>query len=63
MKDYLKYTTLGIEILMYIGVGVVIGYFLDQKMQTEKPWFLLVFSLLGCAAVIYKIIRFTNNLK
>lgn len=63
MKDYLKYTTLGIEILMYIGVGVALGYFLDQKLQTEKPWFVLICSLLGCAAVIYKIIRFTSKIK
>ncbi len=63
MKDYLKYTTFGIEILLYVGIGVCIGYYIDKKTGTEKPWFLLVFSLLGCAAAVYKIIRFSGKIK
>ena len=34
-----------------------------RKLETENPWFLLVLSLLGCAAAIYLLIRKTGNLK
>lgn len=57
IPDYLRYTGLGFEFLACILLFVGIGYFLDNKLQTEKPWFLLVFSLLGCIAAIYLIVR------
>lgn len=62
MKDYLKYTSFGFEILAYIGVPTTIGYFLDKHFETAKPWFLLAFALLGCGIAIYKLISFTKNL-
>ena len=57
IPDYLRYTGLGFEFLACILLFVAIGYGLDNWMETEKPWFLLVFSLLGCAAAIYLVVR------
>ena len=56
-QSYLRYSSLGFEILAYILIFVAIGYFLDKWANTDKPYFVLVFSLLGCGAVMYKLIR------
>lgn len=61
MKPYLKYAGLGFEILASMLVCIGIGYWLDQRYQTEKPWFVLGFALLGCAIVIYRMIRTLSN--
>ncbi|MEM7654581.1 MAG: AtpZ/AtpI family protein [Bacteroidota bacterium] len=57
INEYLRYTGLGFEILACILVCVGAGYWLDQRLQTEKPWFTLFLSLLGCVAAIVLMIR------
>ncbi|MEM6260889.1 MAG: AtpZ/AtpI family protein [Bacteroidota bacterium] len=54
---YLKYTTLGLEMLACVLVGAGGGYMLDQKFETEKPWFVLGLSLFGCATAIYLMVK------
>lgn len=53
----MKYAGLGFEILASMLFCVGIGYVLDKHFETEKPWFVLAFSLLGCVMVIYIMIR------
>ncbi|MEM7372871.1 MAG: AtpZ/AtpI family protein [Bacteroidota bacterium] len=57
LPDYLRYTGLGFEFLACILLFVGAGYALDNWLETEKPWFMLVFSLLGSAAAIYLVVR------
>ena len=57
MKNYMRYAGLGFEILACIFVFAGLGYWLDNKYQTEKPWFLLTFALLGCGVAIYLMVR------
>ena len=57
IKDYLRYAGLGFEILACILLFAGTGYGLDRWLSTEKPWFLLSLSLLGCATAIYLMIR------
>ena len=57
INEYLKYTGLGFEILACILIFVAGGYALDRWLETEKPWFTLGLSLLGCAAAIYLMIK------
>ncbi len=57
IHEYVKYVGLGFEILVSILLFSGIGYFLDKRMATDKPWFLLGFSLLGCVVAIYLMIR------
>ncbi|RMG68398.1 MAG: AtpZ/AtpI family protein [Bacteroidetes bacterium] len=57
LHDYVRYTGLGFEILACILIFAGAGYGLDHWLQTEKPWFLLALSLVGCAAAIYLMIR------
>lgn len=57
LHGYVRYAGLGFEVLACILVFVGLGYGLDQWLETEKPWFTLVLSLLGCAAAMYLLIR------
>ena len=63
-KEYLRYTSLGFEVLASILLFVGLGYKLDQWLETEQPWFLLGCSLMGCGVAMYLLIsRFTQKPK
>ena len=61
-KEYLRYAGLGFEVLACILLFVGAGYFLDQKMENENPWFLLSISLVGCGVAMYLLIRQFNRM-
>jgi len=42
-------STVGLSMGFSIGIGALIGYYLDKKFET-KPWLLLVFLGFGIAA-------------
>jgi ATP synthase protein I len=50
------------ELIVAVSVGGGIGFLLDNWLET-KPWFLLVFLLLGNAAGLWNIFRLTNGHK
>lgn len=52
---------IGVEIVAALIVGVAIGYFLDQWLGT-KPWFLLLFFVLGAAAGFMNVFRVVGGL-
>ena len=43
--------------IVLIGGGAWGGSALDQKVQNEKPYFTILFSLLGIGASLYFVIR------
>jgi ATP synthase protein I len=47
---------MGLEIVIALGVGVGIGYFLDKFFST-KPLFLILFALFGIAAGVLNVYR------
>jgi len=51
----------GVEIVSALIVGVAIGYFLDRWLGT-KPWFLLVFFVLGAAAGFMNVFRVVGGM-
>ena len=51
---------IGTEIVVAVAVGGGIGYLIDSWLDT-KPWFLIVFLLLGNAAGLWNVFRLTNN--
>ncbi len=51
---------IGTEIVVAVAVGGGIGYLIDTWLDT-KPWFLIVFLLLGNAAGLWNVFRLTNN--
>lgn len=52
---------IGVEIVAALIVGVAIGYFLDRWLGT-KPWFLLLFFVLGAAAGFMNVFRIVGGL-
>lgn len=56
MTLYAKYSSLGIQIVVIVLLCTGIGYFIDQKMMLNKPYFTGGFALLGCIlAMIYMV--------
>ncbi len=45
------------ELIGGIIVGSAIGYFLDRWLGLNKPWFFILFFLLGASAGILNIVR------
>jgi F0F1-type ATP synthase assembly protein I len=45
------------ELAVYIGIGVLVGRFLDNKFVFEKPYLTAGLALLGVCAGMYKFIR------
>jgi ATP synthase protein I len=45
------------ELIGGIVVGSVIGYFLDRWLGLDKPWFFILFFLLGATAGILNVVR------
>ena len=51
----------GLELVSALVVGVAIGYLLDRWLGT-KPWLLILFFVLGSAAGLLNVFRFTSGL-
>ncbi len=51
---------IGTEIVVAVAVGGGIGFLIDSGLDT-KPWFLIVFLLLGNAAGLWNVFRITRN--
>lgn len=56
-QSYLEYSALGIQIALIAGVMAYAGYRLDKYMGNDTPWFTLLFSILGVAGAMIKLIR------
>ena len=50
---YMKYATMGTQMIIIIGLGVFGGYSLDKHFGWKVPVFTLVLSLLSVAIAIY----------
>ena len=61
LKTYLKYTSLGIQILAIILGGYYLGKYLDQKNDYTEPfyekWIGLAAVFLAIGGVIWQILR------
>lgn len=55
-RELFIFSTLGIEVGAAVGIGAVIGFFLDKRYDTQ-PWLLLLFMLFGIAAAAQAVIR------
>ena len=49
-------STIGLTMAFCIAIGVLIGYYIDNKFGTD-PWFLLIFFGLGIAAAFRSLYR------
>jgi len=57
LNNYVKYTSLGIQMLVIIGAGVFGGYYLDTWLENSFPVFLILLSILSVGIAIYYAIK------
>ena len=51
-----KIAGVGFEIAVGVGIGALVGTFVDRRAHTA-PWGVLIGVLLGCAAGMYLLIK------
>jgi F0F1-type ATP synthase assembly protein I len=56
-SDALRFSSLGIQMGITIGLGAWLGTWLDEKYQTEKPYYTISIILLAILISMYQIIR------
>lgn len=61
-KNYLKYSSLGFQMAITIGLATWGGQYLDGKYENEQPIFTIILILLGIAIALYQVIREVSNL-
>lgn len=57
LNSYVKYTAIGFQMIAIIVVGTGIGMWLDNKYETETPWYTLGLALLSVFAALYTTLR------
>jgi len=55
-KSYLKYSSIGVQMIATILIGVLLGYFLDKKFKTDNI-FLAISSLVFVIIAIYYVLK------
>jgi hypothetical protein len=60
-SSFLKYSSLGIQLLVTIGLAAYLGLKLDQYLQLKFPAFLLSFVLLSFAGMMHQLYRILNK--
>ena len=58
---YLRYSGLGLQLLITIGIAGWLGYKLDQYMGNKYPVFMLLLGFLGFGGSMYQIYRSINR--
>lgn len=52
-QNYMKYSGMAIQMGVIILIGTYAGRWLDEKMQTETPWFTVGLALFSIFAALY----------
>ncbi len=60
-NKFLKYSSLGLQLLATIAAAGWIGYQLDKYLKLSFPAFLLGFILISFAGMMYKLYRSLNE--
>ncbi len=60
-NSYLKYSSLGLQLLAAIGVFGWLGYRLDRFLGIRFPAFMLLFGLVAFAGMMYQVYRSVNR--
>ena len=56
-NNYLKYSSLGIQLLGAIGFFGWLGYLLDQRLRIQFPAFMLTFGFLAFGGMMFQVYR------
>ena len=60
-NGFLKYGSLGIQLLVTIAVAGWLGHLLDNYLVLKFPVFLLTFILLAFGGMMYRVFKSLNN--
>lgn len=60
-NSYLKYSGLGIQLLVTIGVAGWLGYLLDEYLQFQFPVFMLLLGFFAFGGSMYRIYQSISN--
>jgi len=60
-NNFLKYSNLGMQLLLVIGVSSWVGLKIDEYLGFKFPVFLLTLMLLSFAGMMYKLYRSLNE--
>jgi len=61
MKDWIRYSTLGIEMAVIVGAAVWGGVEIDRHRASAFPLFTLLFTVLGLVVAIIRLVRSTRD--
>ncbi|WP_326990544.1 AtpZ/AtpI family protein [Chitinophaga sp. 212800010-3] len=56
-----RYAGLAFQMMVTLGLGVFAGYKLDQRIGWRFPVFLIIFSLIALAILLWQIIKDTRR--
>lgn len=56
-NSYMRYTGMAFQMGATIFVGILLGQFLDRKMQTSRPYFTMLFAIVFTGAAVYLTIK------
>lgn len=62
LHAYVRYTGIGLQFLLVIGLGVAAGFGLDHWLGTS-PWFVLAGSLLGSVGAMIWVVRAVKRME
>jgi hypothetical protein len=60
-NNFLKYSNLGMQLLLVIGVSSWVGLKIDEFLEFKFPVFLLTLMLLSLGGMMYKLYRSLND--
>jgi ATP synthase protein I len=61
-NNYLRYSGLGLQMVMTIGIGAWLGYWIDQRLQLTFPVFLLLLVFVTFGGSMYQLYKSISNL-
>ena len=60
-NKYLKYTSIGFQMIATIGIGAGIGYFIDSKTNNQKHLYTAFITLIFVGIALYQVIKSVIN--
>jgi len=59
--SFIKYSAIGFQMLVTIGLFAFIGHKLDENRQNSKPILTAIFSVFGVFIALYQVIKQLNK--